>query len=237
MERKRDLESDGEMIQREEKSRDSRNKLTPYASAADFDLADLLYRRAQLSAAHIDELLQNWGSRAGASDPPFANHRDLYETIDATEIGTVPWESFNVSWNGERPAGDETPWKNQEFTVYFRDPRKVLQLQLANPDFKFEMDFAPKRVFGEGNSREYMDFMSGNWAWRQAVRFYFLPTTLSLNWSKTLSSALPLLYHFDQIFTGCHLSPKAFTFLGVHFSAIMGKLPYMVVRRLPDRKF
>ncbi|KAJ7822702.1 hypothetical protein B0H13DRAFT_2681657 [Mycena leptocephala] len=141
---------------------------TPYASAPDFDLADLLYRRAQMSGAHIDELLQNWGARPGAGDPPFANHRDLYNTIDATEIGNVPWESFNVSWNGAHIPGDETPWKNEEFTVYFRDPRKVLQLQLGNPDFKFEMDFAPKQVFGAGNSREYMDFMFGNWAWRQA---------------------------------------------------------------------
>ncbi|KAJ7240897.1 hypothetical protein C8J57DRAFT_1561882 [Mycena rebaudengoi] len=143
---------------------------TPYAERADFDLADLLYRRVQMSATHIDELMQNWASRAGAGPPPFANHNDLYNTIDATEIGHVPWESFNVSWNGPLAPGDETPWKHQEYTVYFRDPRAVLQLQLANPDFKFEMDFSPKQVFGgaDRNSREYMDFMSGNWAWQQA---------------------------------------------------------------------
>ncbi|KAJ7724780.1 hypothetical protein B0H16DRAFT_289198 [Mycena metata] len=118
----------------------------------------------------FDELMENWASRPNAANPPFANHADLYATIDATEIGHVPWESFNVSYNGERTPGDETPWKSEEFTIHFRDPRKILQLQLANPDFKFEMDFAPKRVFGgpEGNSREYKDFMSGNWAWQQA---------------------------------------------------------------------
>ncbi|KAJ7698292.1 hypothetical protein B0H17DRAFT_1158368 [Mycena rosella] len=143
---------------------------SPYAGREDFDLADLLYRRTQLSAGHIDELMQNWASRPGAGDPPFANHRDLYDTIDATEIGHIPWESFNVSWNGDHTPGEETPWKNEEYTVYFRDPRAVLQLQVSNPDFKYEMDFAPKRVFGgeDRNSREYMDFMSGNWAWQQA---------------------------------------------------------------------
>ncbi|KAJ7917317.1 hypothetical protein B0H13DRAFT_2443415 [Mycena leptocephala] len=144
------------------------DNFTPYVNAADFDLADLLYRRAQMSAGHIDELMQNWASRPGAEDPPFANHRDLYDTIDATETGNVPWKSFNVSWSGARTPGEEAPWKNEEFTVYFRDPRKVLQLQVANPDFKLEMDSAPKQVFGKGNKREYMDFMSGNWAWRQA---------------------------------------------------------------------
>ncbi|KAF7350244.1 hypothetical protein MVEN_01327900 [Mycena venus] len=141
-----------------------------YVEQADFDLADLLYRRVQMSAADIDELMQNWASRPGAADPPFANHRDLYSTIDATAIGHVPWQSFNVSWNGVHNPDDDTPWKNQEYTVYFRDPLAVLKLQLANPDFKFEMDFAPKQVFGgeDRNSREYMDFMSGNWAWEHA---------------------------------------------------------------------
>ncbi|KAJ7674002.1 hypothetical protein DFH06DRAFT_1445580 [Mycena polygramma] len=76
--------------------------------------------------------------------------------------------SFTVTYNKPIVAGDVTPWKTQEYVVHFRDPRKVLHQQLANPDFKAEMDFAPKQVFGEGDSREYQDFMSGNWAWRQA---------------------------------------------------------------------
>jgi hypothetical protein len=46
-----------------------------------------------------------------------------------------------------------------------------------------------------------------------------------------------VLYYFDQMFTGCHLSPKVFIFLSVHSSAIMGKLPYIVIRRMPGRKF
>ncbi|KAJ7751501.1 hypothetical protein DFH07DRAFT_868891 [Mycena maculata] len=54
--------------------------------------------------------------------------------------------------------------------------RKVLQQQLANSDFKGEMDFAPKRVTIDG-SREYKDFMSSNWAWRQADIIAQDPTT------------------------------------------------------------
>ncbi|KAJ7654893.1 hypothetical protein B0H17DRAFT_1172027 [Mycena rosella] len=142
---------------------------SPYDDHLDFQLADLLYRRVQMSAGAIDELMQNWAARPeSAGDPPFADHEDLYSTIDATEIGHVPWQSFEVTYNQPIPPGDTTPWKTKSYTVHFRDPRKVLQNQLANPDFKLEMDFAPKRVFGEDNSRQYEDFMSGNWAWRQA---------------------------------------------------------------------
>ncbi|KAJ6603945.1 hypothetical protein B0H10DRAFT_1922992 [Mycena sp. CBHHK59/15] len=122
-----------------------------------------------MSAGAIDELMQNWAARPESmGDPPFADHHDLYNTIDATELGHVPWESFTVSYNKPLAPSDVTPWKTQEYVVHFRDPRKVLHQQLANPDFKAETDFAPKQVFGEGNSREYQDFMSGNWAWRQA---------------------------------------------------------------------
>ncbi|KAJ7712748.1 hypothetical protein DFH07DRAFT_872806 [Mycena maculata] len=141
---------------------------TPYASREDFELADLLYRRVQMSGSAINELMQNWASRhESAGDPPFSDHEDLYNTIDATEIGHVPWESFSVSYNQPIAPGDVSPWKTQEYLVHFRDPRKVLQQQLANPDFKGEMDFAPKRVTVDG-SREYEVIMSGNWAWRQA---------------------------------------------------------------------
>ncbi|KAJ6541300.1 hypothetical protein B0H10DRAFT_2181502 [Mycena sp. CBHHK59/15] len=140
---------------------------SPYAGRKDFDLADLLYRRVQMSAGAIDELMQNWAARTDAPNPPFADHEDLYSTIDATEIGHVPWQSFTVQYNQPIAAGDVTPWKTQEYVVHFRDPRLVLQQQLANPDFKSEMDFVPKQVFVDGR-REYEDFMSGNWAWRQA---------------------------------------------------------------------
>ncbi|KAJ7934801.1 hypothetical protein B0H13DRAFT_1854799 [Mycena leptocephala] len=55
---------------------------TPYAERADFELADLLYRRVQMSAGAIDELMQNWAARPDAPDPPFADHDGLYNTID-----------------------------------------------------------------------------------------------------------------------------------------------------------
>ncbi|KAJ6620203.1 hypothetical protein B0H10DRAFT_2163625 [Mycena sp. CBHHK59/15] len=140
---------------------------TPYAGCTDFDLADLLYRRAQMSAGAIDELMQNWAAQSDAPNPLFTDHEDLYNTVDATEIGHVLWQSFTVRYNQPITAGDVTPWKTQDYVVHFRDPRLVLQQQLANPDFKSEMDFAPKQVFVDGQ-REYEDFMSGNWAWRQA---------------------------------------------------------------------
>jgi hypothetical protein len=57
--------------------------------------------------------------------------------------------------------------------VWFRDPREIIQDMISNPDFKDEVDYSAKRVFGAAGKREWKDFMSGNWAWEQSVRFYF----------------------------------------------------------------
>ncbi|KAF8171247.1 hypothetical protein K438DRAFT_2024120 [Mycena galopus ATCC 62051] len=125
----------------------------------------------------IDTLMQIWAAKHPETDPPFSDHVDLYNTIDATDLDHVPWQSFEVCYNLPIPPHDTTPWKTQKYTVYFRDPRLILRSQLANPDFKDEMDYAPKQVFAADGTREYEDFMSGNWAWKQATEIARDPKT------------------------------------------------------------
>ena len=102
--------------------------------------------------------------------PPFANCEELHATIDAIELADVPWQSFTVSYNGEIPEGDNTPWKRASYDIWFRDPLKIIKNQLSNRDFVNKMDFTPKQVYDrKTGKRRYQDFMSGTWAWRQAV--------------------------------------------------------------------
>ena len=143
---------------------------SPFKNRADFELADLIFRKDQMSASSINELLEIWAATLPENqDPPFLNHRHLYDTIDAIEVGDAPWNSFSVSFNGEIPEGDRTPWKHAQYDVWFRDPHLVLKNQLANTDFATELDFAAKEVTDENDTRRYTDFMSGNWAWRHSV--------------------------------------------------------------------
>lgn len=142
---------------------------SPFANHAEFELADLLFRKNQMS--NINELLQIWAATLpDDQDPPFVNKQQLYDTIDAIEVGDAPWNSFSVSFDGEIPEGDKTPWKHAQYDVWYRDPRLVLHNQLANPDFATEIDIAAKEVTDEHDTRRYTDFMSGDWAWRQSVR-------------------------------------------------------------------
>ena len=146
------------------------NDYSPFADRGAFELADLIFRKEQMSGANINELLQIWASTLPPDkDPPFINKQHLYNTIDEIELGDAPWHSFSVLFDGEVAEGDTTPWKHTAYDIWYRDPLVVLKNQLKNPDFANEMDFAPKEVRDENDKRRYCDFMSGDWVWRQAV--------------------------------------------------------------------
>jgi hypothetical protein len=104
------------------------------------------------------------------SNPPFGNHEELYSVIDSTALGDIPWESFSVTYSGELPEGETPPWMLAEYDIWYRNPRSVLRNQMANPDFKGEIDYAAKQVFDADDEREFQDLLSGNWGWEQSVR-------------------------------------------------------------------
>ncbi len=126
-----------------------------------------------MSGQKIDELMQLWAcTLAEGQDPPFAGRHHLYDTVDDIRVlfGNIKWDNFSVTYNGELPQGPLPSWMVREYEIFFRDPREVLHMQLGNPDFKDDMDYIPKRIFNDRGKRKYKDFMSGDWAWDQAVR-------------------------------------------------------------------
>jgi hypothetical protein len=72
----------------------------PYANSVQFKTADFLYRRTEMSAGNIDELLDIWAESMEIwnGDPPFSSHEDVYDTIDATRHGDAPWKCLAVSY-------------------------------------------------------------------------------------------------------------------------------------------
>ena len=57
----------------------------------------------------------------------------------------------------------------QTFEIYFREPCQLFLNMLANPSFAEDFDLTPMHVFDIKGSRQYENFMSGDWAWKQAV--------------------------------------------------------------------
>jgi hypothetical protein len=118
----------------------------------------------------ISTILELWAACLAITDiePPFWKATHLYNTIDLTPLGDVTWESFGLQYNGHQPVENTPLWMQAEYDVWFRDPRTVIHNLLSNPDFKSGFDYAPYQEYAAGVHR-FQDFMSGNWAWKQAV--------------------------------------------------------------------
>ncbi|OJA18532.1 hypothetical protein AZE42_13121 [Rhizopogon vesiculosus] len=54
------------------------------------------------------------------------------------------------------------------YEVCYRDPQDIIHNMLANPDFDGEIDYMPYQDFNVDGHQEWKDFMSGDWAYKQA---------------------------------------------------------------------
>ncbi|EMD30780.1 hypothetical protein CERSUDRAFT_78623 [Gelatoporia subvermispora B] len=121
---------------------------SPFEDHVQFETADFLYTRNQMSAGHIDELFYLWAaSMAKHKDSgPFGGHRPLYETIDLIPNGDISWQSITLNYKDKDQLPDQAPaWQKADYDVWYRDPKKIIKNMLANPDFKDEIDYAPIR--------------------------------------------------------------------------------------------
>jgi hypothetical protein len=143
---------------------------SPFEGRAQFEFAEFLFTQEEMAQSRVDRFAQLLAALYPDKDPPFADHKDLYATIDAIQQGDVPWQSFSIQYTGPLPDGVVPEWMTQKYEVWFRSPLEIFEKQLANPDFKDEIDWAPKRIFKNGK-RQLTDLFSGNWAWKQAVSF------------------------------------------------------------------
>ncbi|KAG2117733.1 hypothetical protein DEU56DRAFT_874097 [Suillus clintonianus] len=136
---------------------------TPYANRVEFEVADFLYRRNQMSGGDIDFIFNLWAASLAAhgETPPFTNHVEMYNVIDSTPLGDVAWQSFSSEYNGALPEGDIPTWMTSEYDVWFRDPRILVHNILSNPDFEGEFDYAPLQEYDTSNgAHRFQDFMS-----------------------------------------------------------------------------
>ncbi|KAI0349284.1 hypothetical protein OH77DRAFT_1584128, partial [Trametes cingulata] len=152
------------------RSKQSPNDWSPFQDRVEFETAEFLYQRVQMSQPKIDTLMDLWAASLiqYGGTPPFASHRDMANVIDSIPHGDVPWQSFTITYNGPLPQASVPPWMTQEYEIHFRDPRLVTIWMLRNPDFDGEFNVSPYREYNEDGEREYTNLMSAEWAWRQA---------------------------------------------------------------------
>ncbi|KAG2050399.1 hypothetical protein BDR06DRAFT_974481 [Suillus hirtellus] len=124
---------------------------SPYCSDVEFAMAEFTFKQCHMSNKASDILFDLMAAQLSKHNdsPPFADHKDLHKVIDATQLGNVPWQCLSVQYMGERPEHNTPPWMGKDYEVWYRDPHMMAHNMLANTTYK--------------------DFMSGDWAWQQAI--------------------------------------------------------------------
>ncbi len=142
----------------------------PFENEVQFQLADLLYHHAELSAPNIDILLQLWAQSMSSFDSPapFKSHKDMYAVIDSSVHGDVPWQCLVTTVPGDIDEGAPS-WMRTAYEVWYRDPDTVVSTMLSNPDFQGQFDLRPYIDLNVNGTHRWSDVMSGNIAWRHSV--------------------------------------------------------------------
>lgn len=125
-----------------------------------------------MSAGNIEILLALWAASLAphGDTPPFNTSKQMNDTIDSSTLGHIPWENFSLRYTGVKPdQGPPPSWMQQEYEVWYRDPRELVKNMVANPDFNGEFDYTPFHEYDADGNHRFQDFMSGDWAWKQAV--------------------------------------------------------------------
>ena len=81
-----------------------------------------------MSVGNINILLDLWLTSLfkHGDQPPFTSHWDLYDTIDVTPLGDVPWGNFSVHYNGIHPEGNVPSWMDTGHKVWYHNPRNLI---------------------------------------------------------------------------------------------------------------
>ncbi|KAG1888764.1 hypothetical protein F4604DRAFT_1877253 [Suillus subluteus] len=139
---------------------------TPYNDRVEFETAEFLFMRNQMSAKQINTLLDLWAVTLIKHNdaPPFTNQKDVYATINATPLGDVPWKMFSMCYSGIKPEWDVPPWMDVKYDIWYRDLLQIVHSMLANPAFDRGIKYSPYCDYTNDNKQYWKNFMSGDWA-------------------------------------------------------------------------
>ncbi|KAI6037783.1 hypothetical protein EDC04DRAFT_2868601 [Pisolithus marmoratus] len=168
----------------------------PLPSCVQFELAEFLFKHAEMLASQINMLLKIWATsliKLGGN-PLFANHMDLYCVIDSMSVGAVKWENFKITYKCKCQDRQNTDEQDELIKLAgLGDPHQVIHNLLGCTDIKDEMDFVPYQEFNAMNKQRcWEDFMSGDWAWEEVDKI------ISINSSTTRATLAPIILGSDK---------------------------------------
>jgi hypothetical protein len=154
------------------------NPFWPFRNRHEFDWVIHYVTDLSASKRQISKGLDLWLSSTlhpGYSGPPvpWQNVQEMYETVDAIQQGAVPWQTYEIRYQG--PVDANSPkWKLQTYQLSYRDVVRLMEEQIANPDFKDNFYYVPFMELDEQGEPIYSEFFSGEWSWAQCVCYFII---------------------------------------------------------------
>ena len=100
------------------------NDWTPYRDQIQSETVDFFFHCNQMLADDINTITGLWTASLAPhhGSPSYANAKALYDTIDSTPIGDIPWQSFTLNYNSPSPEdlgpNDEIlPWTIADYNI------------------------------------------------------------------------------------------------------------------------
>lgn len=150
------------------------NPFHPFEDRLAFDWAHYHFVELQSSEREINKGLDLWLAaklKAGDNAPlPWSSTDNMYQTIDSIQEGEAPFVTIRFKYSGPIPPNPPN-WMTETYELCTRDSEILLHHQLATTDFANTFTPRPYRQFDHRGDRVWSNLMSGDWAWKEAVRF------------------------------------------------------------------
>lgn len=157
-----------------------KNAWAPFEDRVAFEFAFERFFELQALEKQVGRGLDLWRAATikaqkstNGKDIPWHSAADLYATIDSIKTEHADWMTHTFKYNRPRPNGVAPTWMDSTYELNYRDILELVELQLANPDFKDQFDYVPYREFDPQGSRVWSNLMSGDWAYDEAVCAFF----------------------------------------------------------------
>jgi hypothetical protein len=148
---------------------------TPFEDCLAFDWVNYHYVSLQSLAAEIAEGLNLWSATAfkhsSSTGAPWKTAKDMYKTIDAIQIGSLPFKTHHLFYKGPKPS---TPlhWMEEVYKLDAHDVLAIVQDQLAMSNFKDQFDYVcTKSSITRGNTSGQILCLCNGHSSRQYVHF------------------------------------------------------------------
>ena len=182
------------------------NPWVPFKDQLLFDWAHYHYVKLQSSECEINEGLNLWFAsiiqNKSNGDVPWNSAEGLYDTIDSIQASDTPWKTYKFTYKGPKPDGVAPQWMEQEYELNMCDILAVVEQQLVTSEFDGKFDYTAYQEFGPNGEHVWSNFMSGHWAWKEAVSSFILNVE-----SQAVVKGLPShpIPDFSTLYTPLHL--------------------------------